>query len=131
MEIVPFLSVGSLSFGDSRQVVRNKLASVYSVFVKDLGAGETDSYDDLGLHLYYDAEGNLEFVEGFEPANITFNGVGFIGADLTSIVAQFRQQGFASFQSDVGVKFPGLGIALTAPDGVVEGVAAHRKGYYD
>jgi hypothetical protein len=131
MEIVPFRTIGPLSYGDSRQVARDKLASPYSVFAKDIGSEETDSFDELGLHLYYDAGGNLELVEGFEPANITFHGVGLIGRDLTSVVAEIGQIGFDSVESDVGVKFPTLGIALTASDGIVEGVAAHRKGYYE
>ena len=54
MEIVPFKSVGPLEFGDSRQVSREKLGSTFTTFRKDVGENETDSFDDLALHLYYD-----------------------------------------------------------------------------
>src|SRR5262245_58298124 len=68
MEIIPFQSIGTLSFGDSRKVARAKLASTFSTFQKGDGPTETDAFDDLGLHLYYDEEGRLEFVEAFDPA---------------------------------------------------------------
>ena len=113
MEIKPFRTIGMLSYGEPKQVVRGKLASAYSVFVKDVGNEETDSFDELGLHLYYDPQGNLEFVEGFEPAEITFCGVGFIGRDLSLVVEEIRRMGFAPVESDIGVKFPAIGIALT------------------
>ena len=35
MEIVPFTSIGVLSFGDDRKTAREKLRSVYSTFAKD------------------------------------------------------------------------------------------------
>ena len=131
MEINPFQSIGVLSFGDSRQVARNKLTSAFSTFVKDVGATETDSFDNLGLHLYYDEAGLLEFVEAFDPADVTFRGISFLGRDVTSVIDDMAAIGFRSTDADVGVDFAVAGIALTAPSGSVEGVAAHRKGYYD
>ena len=70
MEIVPFTSIGVLSFGDDRKTAREKLRSVYSTFAKDTAENETDSFDELGLHLYYDDTGILEFVEAFAPADV-------------------------------------------------------------
>lgn len=55
----------------------------------------------------------------------------FLGRDLDSVISDLTSFGFEPTETDVGVKFEATGIALTAPAGVVEGVAAHRKGYYD
>jgi len=131
MEVIPFCSVGVLSFGDERQIVRQNLASNFSTFKKVYGEAETDSFDTLGLHLYYDDAGRLEFVEAFAPAEVTFRGVRFIGRDVETVIAEMKAIGFESTDADVGVDFPDAGLALTATEGVLEGIAAHRKGYYD
>jgi len=129
MEIIPFTSIGALTFGDTRQTARNKLASSFSTFEKIVGGSETDSFDDLGLHLYFNDADHLEFVEAFDPSVVTFRGLSFLGRDLASVVSDMESLGFSATESDVGVKFNEAGIALTAPSGFVEGVAAHRKGY--
>ena len=129
--IVPFTTIGVLAFGDSRAVAREKLGSDFSTFEKVVGAGETDSFDDLGMHLYYSDTGQLEFVEAFDPAEVVFRGVGFLGSDLNSVIPSMGLLGFTPTEDDIGVKFESADIALTAPAGVVEGVAAYRKGYYD
>jgi hypothetical protein len=131
VEIIPFASIGLLAFGDSREVARGKLGSTFSTFRKVSGANETDSFDDLGLHLYYDDAGHLEFVEAFGAAEVTFRGICFLGRNLESVIADMKSLGFSPTEADVGVDFVEAGIALTAQSGGVEGVAAHRKGYYD
>lgn len=131
LEIIPFKSIGGLSFGDSRQVAREKLASAFRTFAKSARADETDSFDQLGLHLYYDNDGHLEFVEAFEPAEVNFRGVRFLGRERAIITEETKAIGVRPTEDDYGVTFRTVGIALTAPSAVVEGVAAHRKGYYD
>jgi len=131
MEITPFSSVGVLAFGDIRNDARSKLNTKFSTFQKDADENETDAFDDIGLHLYYDNDGRLEFIEGFEPVDITFRGISFLNRDVTSVIRDMSAIGFNETRSDAGVKFRDVGIALYAPSGVVEGVAVHRKGYYD
>jgi hypothetical protein len=131
MEITPFSSVGWLVFGDSRKDVRAKLHATFSTFRKGAGEPETDAFDEIGLHTYYDEGGRLEFVEAFRPADISFRGVRFLNRDVDAVTCDMHRLGFTSLDADVGVDFPDAGIVLTAPSGVVEGVAAHRKGYYD
>jgi hypothetical protein len=131
MNIVPFSSVGLLAFGDHRKVARAKLNGLYSTFQKDSGETETDSFDEIGLHLYYNSDGVLEFVEAYHPADISFQGIHFLDRDVDAVTRDMSALGFASVDADVGVDFPDAGIVITAPSGVVEGVAAHRKGYYD
>jgi hypothetical protein len=130
MEIIPFTSVGLLTFGETREILQAQLGTSFSTFQKVAGENETDSYDNLGLHLYYDNADRLEFVEAFLPADVTFRGIAFLGRHLEQLVLELRSLGFAPTVSDVGVRFEGVGIALAAPYGLVEGVAAHRKGYY-
>ncbi len=131
MEVIPFRSVGVLSFGDEREIARQKLGSIFHTFRKGVSGPEADSFDTLGLHLYYDDSGRLEFIEAFAPADVTFRDIRFLGRDVETVIAEMKAIGFESTDSDVGVDFPDAGLALTAPEGVVEGIAAHREGYYD
>lgn len=131
MEIVPFKSVGNLTFGDSRDAARGKLGSVFSTFRKVTGADETDAFDGFGLHLYYDHLGRLEFVEAFDPADVTFRGIKFLGRDLDAVIGDMTELGFNAAELDVGIIFSDAGMALTESSGVVEGISAYRKGYYD
>lgn len=131
MEIVPFQSIGILSFGDSRKVSRDKVGMAFSTFVKDVGNNETDAFDECGLHLYYDDQGRLEFVEAFTPAEVTFCGIRFLGRKLSQVIDEMRRIGYRASEGNGGIDFAEAGIALTAPSGIVEGIAAHRMGYFD
>ena len=131
MEIVPFISVGDLIFGDQREVARKKLAGTFRTFEKDVGENPTDAFDELGLHLYYDDKGLLEFIETFLPARVSFLGIDFLGRNINDVVSEMQAAGFVATDGDVGVDFSEAGIALTVQDGTIDGIAIHRKGYYD
>lgn len=132
MDIVPFTSVGILKFGDSRQEAREKLDSNFTTFRKHSSEIETDAFENLHIHLYYDQERRLEFVEAFAPAEVTLHGITFLGRNLGDVILDMKSLGFIPTESDdTSAEFEGAGIALTAPSGVVETVAAHRKGYYE
>ena len=131
MEIRPFEAIGALSFGDLRSIVREKLGKEYSSFSKTTGDDLTDAYDSLGLHLYYDQDGRLEFVEAFAPAVITMNGITFLGRQVADVVHELGMKGLDYVDADVGIDFPAVGIAITSPNGIIDGVAVQRKGYFD
>jgi hypothetical protein len=131
MEIVPFVAIGELRFGETRQAIRQRLGGNSQSFSKSEGENETDAYDELGLHLYFDNEDRLEFVEAFEPAIPTFQGFVLLGRDLDEVEIELSAIGYGSVRDDVGLKFDGAGIALFAPARVVEGIAVFRRGYYD
>jgi hypothetical protein len=131
MEIRPYLNVGVIRFGDVRQDVRVALQCPFETFRKDVGENETDAFDDLGLHVYYDGQGRVEFVEGFEPASLTINGLMLLGQRIDKIDKELRAMGHSSRAIDVGLQYDTAGIVLTAPNGVVEGVGIFARGYYD
>jgi|SRR5579864_1340719 len=131
MEISSFESVGSLRFGDLRQDIRKRLVGNYVTFKKDVGENDTDAYNELGLHLYYNKQDRLEFVEIFEPAQPQFRGILFIGRDVSDVSNDLKKLGFSTESDEVGLNCPEAGIGLTASDGIIEGVAVFRKGYYD
>ena len=61
--VLPFGGLGELRFGTSRAAVRTSLVGSPTTFSKVVDAPTmTDSYDALGLHLYYDDGDELEFI---------------------------------------------------------------------
>jgi hypothetical protein len=107
------------------------LGSAFESFVKGEGENETDAYDDLGFHLYYDIQDRLEFIESFEPAILTVRTVILSERNVQELNRELALLGFSAEVTDVGFRYPDAGIAFTVSDNVVESVAAHRKGYYD
>jgi hypothetical protein len=131
VEIVSYVSVGDLYFGDSRRAVRRKLGASYSTFRKDVGEPLTDSYDDVGLHIYYDRAGRLQFIEAFEPNVITFREIPFIGEKFRTVLSKMSGAGFGHVETDAGIVFPDAGIVLSIEGKMVESMGAFCKGYYD
>lgn len=131
MEIIPFRSIGSINFGDSKHVARQRFHSVPTEFQKDVDEESTDAYDDYGLHLYYDCHQRVEFVEAFSPADPIFRNVKFIGRKLNEVVSDLSRLGFSSESSEMGCMMPEAGLAVIAPTGIVEGVSVFREGYFD
>ncbi len=129
--IESFRSVGPIVFGESRTSVRKVLGSDFRTFKKDLGGNETDAYDSLGAHIYYDDSGLVEFVELFAPSDALFQGVSLVGRKVKDIVADLKKLGHEGEQDDVGYIFDELGIGLTVNGKIVEGVGAFKEGYYD
>ena len=132
LTILPHKSVGELRFGESREAVRRLLGRRrFQSFQKGDGPILTDTYDGSGFQLYYGRKDRLEAVEMFEPAVPTLGRTKFLGRKLAAAAAALKRAGYKSKATDVGLRFNSAGIALTAPYGVVEGVLAFRRGYFD
>lgn len=129
--IKPFSQVGPIEFGQSRNSVRSKLNSDYRVFKKTPGENDTDAYDSLGIHVYYDDEDKVEFVEAFSPAEVEFEGIVLIGRNVDEVAADLGDRGYDAEQDEVGYNYDELGFGLTINDQEIEGVGFFRKGYYE
>lgn len=130
-EITSFQSVGPLQLGQPRTAIRSLLGDGFHSFQKTPGENETDVYESLGLHLYYDDDDELELIEAFSPAEIEFEGVSLVGRNPNDVVEDLRANGYEGEQDDVGYNYDAIGIGLTVGGDVVEGVGVFRKGYYD
>jgi len=130
MEIEPFVGVGVIRFGDTRQQVRDALQRPFESFRKVVGANETDAFDELGLHVYYDGQDRVEAIEGFGSASLTIGGLVLLGRSIDDVDKELSALGHSSHPTDVGLQYDSAGIALTAPSGVVEGVGVYVRGYY-
>ena len=131
MDIHPFESVGNLKFGNLRVETQRLLKAKPNSFRKAPGENETDAYDDIGLHLYFDAQDRLEFVEAFEPASVSLYGHKLLGRLADDVERDLDAIGLMAEETDVGRRFPRAGIALSESGGIVDGVGVHVRGYYD
>lgn len=130
-QIESFKSVGPISFGQSRDEIRNLLGSGFRSFKKTEGENDTDAYDSLGIHLYYDDDDRVEFVEAFSPADLSINGVSLVGRKTSDAINDLRALGYDSEQDDVGYNYDDIGVGLTVNGDAVEGVGVCKEGYYD
>lgn len=130
-EIIPFEGLGNLRFGMKRLRVRDLLGDEYDSFRKGASSQLTDAYNRLGLHLHYDAEDRLEFIEAIPPRCIpVYHGVELMD-DLATVFRRLAKLGYEPRYDNEGYLFDELGFALYAPMETVEGVSAYRRGYYD
>ena len=131
-QIHPYVGLGALRFGQRRVDVRKQLGDDYSTFQKAPGVdSETDSYDNLGLHLYYDENDCLEFIEAFSPCEVMYENVQLLRPDLKTVLTDLEDLRMTPRYDDQGYFFEDMGFALFASGDAVEGVSVYTKGYYD
>ncbi len=137
-QVVPFVGMNELKFGMARAQVRAMLPSSFKSFRKGPAAfNDTDSYEELGFHLYYDRNDNLEFIEAFSPCDIRFEGMRFLGRTLADVMADAKERNLVTRLNEKNIfcDFDEQGIALyignDEGDDVVEGTSIYKKGYYE
>lgn len=132
IEILPFVGIGELRFGMSRESCRAKLEAPYESFSRAGRASpEVDSYDSIGMQLSFDSEGKLEFIELFLPSRPRFLDVDLLaGASYEGVTSELMSRGLHRIEDDVGCDFPDAGFGLYAPNQAIEAVSIYRRGYY-
>jgi hypothetical protein len=133
MNIVPFEKVGDLLFGAKREEVRKLLGPDFETFRKaQWSTNTTDDYSALGLHLYYNKQDELEFVEMFPPAIPKFKEINLLQGTIEEVV-KILQTFDANPETDgASYVFYKIGISLysESEDKSVEAVSAFAKDYY-
>lgn len=130
-DILPYEGVGPLRFGFSRDNVHTILGYTFSKFRKGpFAVSDTDAYDELCLHLYYDLQDRLECVEAFGSCPICYNKVVLLHRDIESVVSDLAKSGLTC-RFDDGYFFDDGGFALVVDESTVEAITVYRRGYYD
>lgn len=132
-----YVSVENIFFGEKRDEVRNKLKVSYDSFFKtDESKVETDAFDELGVHVYYDNDILVEAVELFEPSNPKHGNIELLNLPYTQILRYFKNidsgleefdSGFTSFKYGIGVYAP---FKDEEPHLECESVIVFKEGYY-
>jgi hypothetical protein len=130
-DIVPHKGVGPLFFGMTRNDARAKLGTEFTSFRKSAtAASESDAFDELGVHLYYDDNDGLEFIETFQPCSLRYKNAFLLG-DVESVIQTLNEVGLKPRNDDGSYFFVEPGFVLFAPTDVIEAVSVYRKDYYD
>ena len=129
--IMPHVGVGPLRFGMNRLEVRALLGANVSTFKKTpWSLTDTDAYNDLGFHLYYDRADRLECVEAWGPSCIVYEDMPLVNGTTQETLEGLAKLGLIHGYDD-GYLFDTAGFALYAPGDKVEAVTVYRDGYYD
>jgi hypothetical protein len=124
-----------LKFGVSRAEVRSQLGETSRLFRKTPEQVQfADEYASLGVHVYYDDDDRLEFVEGWSEPMATgwrpeWNGVRFFELGLEGTLNALRRLGVEVVDDRLGdYDCWDIGLSLYAPS-ELEGVACYSASY--
>lgn len=122
--VVPLEKVGDVSFGMSRDEVRNIFGDASEFNKSSLSKNTTD---DFGFcHVFY-KDDKCEAVELFNTADVVVNGTSIFNSDFETVKGLFPDvedsgEGFISKEMSVGVY---------APDNQIQSILFGCRGYYD
>lgn len=135
-EVLPYVSVGNISFEMKREEVREKFNNEYEEFKKTPFSENTT--DDFGCcHVYYNKQDKCEAIEFFESAKVFFEGELITNKPYNEVKKifeskdsdiEFNDSGFTSLKYGIGI------FALYVEEDsneLVEGVIVFKKGYYN
>lgn len=124
-ELTPFEAVGPLRFGMSKAEVAATL--VEEPWVID---HTREAFDKAGAQPGYDGDGLVDMVLVHDPAYLVVRGVEVrTDQPLPEAVAALEAAGLHGHYRAGSTWFEEDGVVLYAPNGLVEGAGAYRKGY--
>jgi len=128
--IEPFESLGALRFGMRKGEAQQVLGEPPKEFHKGFSENVTEAYNGTGVHVYYDADATVEFIEVFPPSRPTFRGIDLMRPDAAAVIADLAKLGLTvRDDGEGGLWFDKEGFSLFAPAGKTEGVSVFRRGY--
>jgi len=137
-EIVENVGVGPIRFGMTRAEVREALGVPVEEFSKSSSStATTDSFDTLGVHVYYRASGQCQAVEIASPAVPEYRGRPLLGGPFGETLRWLQSIGCNPTLDDVGLNVTAAGFGLYCPghseddSQLIESVFVFEPGYYD
>jgi len=136
-EIEPYVSVGSVELGMTRDEVRAAVGAQAQSVANRGSDPPADFFVDLGMRVDYRAPGLCTFVEFGGPISPTFQEQTLLHRPYEEMLVWFEPRDPDLLVDEAGLRSPRFGIALYAPaaqeqpSDLVEGVAIFERGYYD
>jgi hypothetical protein len=128
--VSPLVGAGPLTFGITRSQARALLGDNFTVFRKgSTSTSETDAFDDLGVHLYYDDNQRLECIEIWGECSVFLSGISLLNVPVKDVLANLDAAQLP-YHYDDGYFIDNCGCALYAPSDIVKAVTVCRRGYY-
>jgi hypothetical protein len=131
-EIIPYVGIGDIRFGMTRQEARVILGQNVTSFRKGpFAQSETDAYRELNVHLHYNSDDRVECVEGFGHCEVSYDDVLFLGSHVAEVVDQLVALGLQARYLDGFHVVDELGVALSGAEGIVDVVTVYSREAYD
>jgi hypothetical protein len=131
MEVRPFESVGAILLGSSRLAAQEAVGTAPYTFKKHAAERPIEVFEQAGLHLHFDASDRLEFIEAFDPAIVSLEGIHMLGRPIKDVTRDLVAKGIKCNVISGSVRCDTVGISLFAPSGNVESVGIYRQGYFE
>ncbi len=128
--VTPLKSVGTIIFGESKEIVRAKLGGSFKEFRKTKSS--VNPVDDFGwCHVYYDASGKVEAIEVFNDNNtvLSLDGTNLFSLDFADLAQILQQKDAAARCCPPDITSKKLGIAAYGETGKTETILVGAKGY--
>lgn len=125
MNFTPYISVGAIKFGESREDVRKSFGA-YEEYKKNKFS--TNTLDDFGFcQVFYDASNKVEAVEMYRNVKLVYNNVNLFTLNKKQLSNVF--QGHDISEDETGMSIPSLGLSITLIDNVPDSIMAYNRGY--
>jgi hypothetical protein len=135
-EIITYEGVGPIKFGMTRNQVRAILGKPTASFMKG-GEAPTDAYDRHYVHVFYDLNDTVEYVEVFDASTIQWKGKVLRGLSCMQWYDLLTGDGsHVSFEGDTLTSHV-FGLSVWVPLGdneeerEVRSIGAFRRGYWE
>jgi hypothetical protein len=128
LEILTYSGVGLLRLGMTSEQAQDIFGRKPEMFQKTTDT-LVENYG--GIHLYYDANAKINFIEILRPNRPTFDGLELIGKDIDEISEEFRKRGYGLKNVFDTYQYDDIGVALFVPNSIIKCVSVYVRGYYD
>lgn len=136
-EINPYIGVGPIIFGMSREETRHIMNRPYKEFKRTMfDDNTTDAYQDIDMYLTFDAQNKCNSIELYEKSKTHFQQQSFIDKSFNQVLAFIKKQGGNYEVDDTSVISYDTGISFFVGDtkdkhATVKSILAFQKGYFD
>lgn len=129
-QIEPFVGVGPLTFGMTRDAVRQQLNEEPRVIVKNPGHSPMEQYPRSGFQAHYDSLDKLELVEFYPHALVKIGGIELLGRELEAVRRDLARVGLSARDDGVGdIMYDSQGFGLYLEGGEIASVSAFSREY--
>ena len=123
--LVPYVSVGSIKFGESRDKVRSLLGQ-YKEYKKNKFSKNT--LDDFGFcQVFYNELNQVEAIELYRNVELTYENKNLFSLNNQSLKTLFNDPKVK--ENEYSLDFPTYGLSIVLQDSLPDSILAYKKGY--
>ena len=123
--LVPYVSVGSIKFGESRDKVRSILGH-YREYKKNKFS--KNSLDDFGFcQVFYNDQNQVEAVELYRNVELIYDKKNLFNLNAQELKILFNDPSVK--ENEYSLDFPSYGLSIVLQESLPDSILTYRKGY--